>query len=131
MVGRCCSVGLPAPRGFDTHRLAHMLDSLGPRVNANLSANVESSVKLVPQARVYCWGCPGSTRRFESLPPQQFQVFSSFPHGTCSLSVSRQYLALDGISTTCLGAAFPNNPDSSTTPRDAAKTELDGVLTPL
>ncbi|CAL6279408.1 unnamed protein product [Bathycoccus prasinos] len=86
MVGRCCSVGLPAPRGFDTHRLAHMLDSLvrvSRRVNANLSANVESSVKLV--------------------------VFSSFPHGTCSLSVSRQYLALDGIYH-LLRAAFPNNP---------------------
>jgi hypothetical protein len=25
------------------------------------------------------------------------KFFSSFPHGTCSLSVSRQYLALDGI----------------------------------
>ena len=24
------------------------------------------------------------------------ELFSSFPHGTCSLSVSRQYLALDG-----------------------------------
>jgi hypothetical protein len=25
------------------------------------------------------------------------KFFSSFPHGTCSLSVSRHYLALDGI----------------------------------
>jgi hypothetical protein len=25
------------------------------------------------------------------------KFFSSFPHGTCSLSVSRRYLALDGI----------------------------------
>jgi len=39
------------------------------------------------------------------LTSEQFQVFltllskffSSFPPGTCSLSVSRQYLALDGI----------------------------------
>ena len=66
MVGRFCSVRLLAPRGFATHRLAHMLDSLvrvSRRVNANLSANVESSVKLEvispklthvdqPQARV-------------------------------------------------------------------------------
>ena len=35
--------------------------------------------------------------------------FSSFPRGTCSLSVSRPYLALDGIYRP-LGAAFPNNP---------------------
>ena len=40
-----------------------------------------------------------------SLPFQQVQAlltlfsksFSSFPHGTCSLSVSNQYLAVDGI----------------------------------
>jgi hypothetical protein len=36
------------------------------------------------------------------------KCFSSFPHGTCSLSVSRQYLALDGIYHP-IGAAFPNN----------------------
>ncbi|CAL9140312.1 unnamed protein product [Musa hybrid cultivar] len=35
--------------------------------------------------------------------------FSSFPRGTCSLSVSRPYLALDGIYRP-IGAAFPNNP---------------------
>ena len=37
------------------------------------------------------------------------QFFSSFPHGTCSLSVSRQYLALDGVYHP-FWAAFPNNP---------------------
>ena len=36
------------------------------------------------------------------------KFFSSFPRGTCSLSVSRQYLALDGIYHP-LFAAFPNN----------------------
>ena len=35
--------------------------------------------------------------------------FSSFPRGTCSLSVSRPYLALDGIYRP-IWAAFPNNP---------------------
>ncbi|KAK8660452.1 hypothetical protein V6N13_051378 [Hibiscus sabdariffa] len=35
--------------------------------------------------------------------------FSSFPHDTCSLSVSRLYLALDGIYLR-IRAAFPNNP---------------------
>ncbi len=50
------------------------------------------------------------------LPSKQFQVlltpssgsFSSFPHGTCSLSVSRPYLALDGTYHP-LRAAIPNN----------------------
>jgi hypothetical protein len=36
------------------------------------------------------------------------KFFSSFPHGTCSLSVSRQYLALDEIYHP-ICAAFPNN----------------------
>ena len=35
--------------------------------------------------------------------------FSSFPRGTCSLSVSRLYLALDGVYRP-IWAAFPNNP---------------------
>ncbi|KAK8660469.1 hypothetical protein V6N13_051395 [Hibiscus sabdariffa] len=35
--------------------------------------------------------------------------FSSFPRGTCSLSVCRPYLALDGIYRP-IRAAFPNNP---------------------
>ncbi|KEH17031.1 hypothetical protein MTR_0052s0170 [Medicago truncatula] len=51
------------------------------------------------------------------FPPDNFKhslslfskSFSSFPRRTCSLSVSRQYLALDGIYRP-IGAAFPNNP---------------------
>ena len=51
------------------------------------------------------------------FPPDNFKhsltlfskSFSSFPRGTCSLSVPRQYLALDGIYRP-IGAAFPNNP---------------------
>uniref|UniRef100_A0A3B6U589 Protein TAR1 n=1 Tax=Triticum aestivum TaxID=4565 RepID=A0A3B6U589_WHEAT len=35
--------------------------------------------------------------------------FSSFPRGTCSLSVSHLYLALDGVYRP-IWAAFPNNP---------------------
>lgn len=37
------------------------------------------------------------------------KFFSSFPHGTCSLSVSRRYLALDGVYHP-FWAAIPNNP---------------------
>ncbi|KAK8684328.1 hypothetical protein V6N13_040358 [Hibiscus sabdariffa] len=51
------------------------------------------------------------------FPPNNFKhsltlfskSFSSFPRGTCSLSVSRPYLALDGIYHP-IRAAFPNNP---------------------
>ncbi|KAI3493643.1 hypothetical protein L1887_40847 [Cichorium endivia] len=51
------------------------------------------------------------------FPPDNFKhsltlfsnSFSSFPRDTCLLSVSRRYLALDGIYRP-IGAAFPNNP---------------------
>jgi hypothetical protein len=51
------------------------------------------------------------------FPPDNFKhsltlfskSFSSFPRGTCLLSVSFPYLALDGIYR-LIGAAFPNNP---------------------
>ena len=60
-----------------------------------------------------------TSRRFSCIrfPPNGFAVFltlfskyfSPFPHGTCSLSVSCRYLALDGVYHP-LWAAFPNNP---------------------
>ena len=60
---------------------------------------------------------PGAPAASKPFPLNNFKhfltlfskFFSSFPHGTCSLSVSRQYLALDGIYH-LLRAAFPNNP---------------------
>ncbi|KAI3671717.1 hypothetical protein L2E82_53313 [Cichorium intybus] len=48
--------------------------------------------------------------------------------GTCLLSVSRRYLALDGIYRP-IGAAFPNKPDSQTAPRGATGSGHDGALT--
>ena len=44
------------------------------------------------------------------------KFFSSFPHGTCSLSVSRRYLALDEIYHP-FWAAFPSNPTLCGHPR--------------
>ena len=60
------------------------------------------------------WGTSPAPIRF---PPDNFKhyltlfskSFSSFPRGTCLLSVSRPYLALDRIYRP-IGAAFPNNP---------------------
>ncbi|KAL0313437.1 UNVERIFIED_CONTAM: protein TAR1 [Sesamum radiatum] len=52
---------------------------------------------------------PLPSQQFQALFDSIFKVFSSFPRGTCSLSVSRPYLALDGIYRP-IGAAFPNNP---------------------
>ena len=47
------------------------------------------------------------------------KFFSTFPHGTCPLSDSGQYLALNGVYHP-LWAAFPNNP----TPRTVQKAKL-------
>ena len=73
-------------------------------------------------------GCPSPTAdspaavSFRSLAFKRFpfnnftyfltlfsKFFSSFPHGTCSLSVSRHYLALDEVYHP-FWAAFPSNP---------------------
>ncbi|PHT28725.1 Protein TAR1 [Capsicum baccatum] len=65
------------------------------------------------------WSTPRVDRRTGSspFPPDNFKhsltlfskSFSSFPCGSCSLSVSRPYLALDGIHRP-IWAAIPNNP---------------------
>ena len=65
---------------------------------------------------VRTWKPHNSHTTQKRLPFKQFQVlltpssgsFSSFPHGTCSLSVSRPYLAWDGTYHP-LRAAIPNN----------------------
>ncbi|KAI3671408.1 hypothetical protein L2E82_53329 [Cichorium intybus] len=70
------------------------------------------------------------------FPPDNFKhsltlfskSFSSFPRGTCLLSVSRRYLALDGIYRP-IGAAIPKQPDSQTAPRGATGSGHDGALT--
>ena len=54
------------------------------------------------------WAQTLSLQRFQVLFTLFSKFFSSFLHSTCSLSVSRQYLALDGIYHP-LGAAVPSN----------------------
>ena len=56
------------------------------------------------------------------------KFFASFPHGTCSLSVSRQYLALDGIYHP-LRAALPSNSTLRKRLVHAYDPAADGILT--
>jgi hypothetical protein len=75
-------------------------------------------------------GAPAATERFPLNSFKHFltlfsKFFSSFPHGTCSLSVSRQYLALDGIYHP-LWAAFPNNPTRGKHLVERRSTDLRG-----
>ena len=100
------------------HALRRALQtSVGPQVVIfpPSQPTLTSPSRSVPrQAAAYSRGAPAASNR---LPPNNFKhfltlfskFFSSFPHGTCSLSVSRPYLALEGIYLP-LRAAFPNNP---------------------
>ena len=56
------------------------------------------------------------------------KCFSSFPHGTCSLSVSCQYLALGEVYHP-FKAAFPNNPTLRKCITKWQSRAKDGILT--
>ena len=127
--------------GFNTHVLAHMLDSLVrvsrrgkenhfvllshrpmlatevnsfsalPRpVTKHNSSRTQRPSRKRPgkydQANTGFLRFPFSNFRYSLTLFSKF--FASFPHGTCTLSVSHQYLALDGIYHP-LRAAIPNN----------------------
>ncbi|KAG9438637.1 hypothetical protein H6P81_021413 [Aristolochia fimbriata] len=53
---------------------------------------------------------PLPSRQFQALFDSFFKVLFIFPQGTCSLSVSRRYLAFDGIYRLYLGC-IPKQPD--------------------
>ncbi|KAK8528057.1 hypothetical protein V6N13_100804, partial [Hibiscus sabdariffa] len=92
---------------------AYQRPGLGPPPrSASVHAPSRSADRLSPSTSDR--GASPAPIRF---PPDNFKhsltlfskSFSSFPRGTCSLSVSRPYLALDGIYRP-IRAAFPNNP---------------------
>ena len=74
------------------------------RARRSASAAYSESVRVASPAPIRF--PPGNFKHSLTLFSKSF---SSFPRGTCSLSVSRQYLALDGVYRP-IGAAFPNNP---------------------
>ena len=112
--------------GFATPILAHMLDSLvrvSRRVEKTISSDhcYQTAVsqtlgtrkqprRVSRQLNHLTHEAPQAERLqaqhwFHRFPFSNFRYsltlfskfFASFPHGTCSLSVSHQYLALDGI----------------------------------
>ena len=58
------------------------------------------------------------------------KFFASFPHGTCALSVSHRYLALDGIYHP-LCAAIPNNTTQSCKLQSTAERESHPLCCPV
>jgi len=75
-----------------------------PRVERRTGSRRSASDRTAPLASIRF--PPGNFKHSLTLFSKSF---SSFPRGTCSLSVSRPYLALDGIYHP-IRAAFPNNP---------------------
>ena len=81
--------------------------TLTHKVRSTTDAGSKPPVTLALKRRAIPIACNNLTKMdwFHSLPFQQFQAlltlfsksFSPFPHGTCLLSVSNQYLALDEI----------------------------------
>ena len=77
-----------------------------------------------------------SNTSFQLFPLSKFKYFltlfskffSSFPHGTCSLSVSRQYLALDEIYHP-IRTALPSNPTLWTYVESGELLIINGIVT--
>ena len=84
-------------------------------IGAGRRRSIQIRQPLVPTTiRLNLAGCIANSIRFPFNGFTYFltlfsKFFSSFPHGTCSLSVSCLYLALDGVYHP-FWAAFPNNP---------------------
>ena len=87
----------------------------GSRVPENNRAVPKPTDSLASNDFAYCL----------TLSPK---CFSSFPHGTCSLSVSRQYLALDGYHHP-LHAPFPRNATRRHTEIAAPERRTYGAVT--
>jgi hypothetical protein len=96
--------------GYNTHKELHSHQRLR-RAKLMLTDWIKSAPSMV---NGWFWSSHTGFKRF---PFSNFtyywtlfsKFFSSFLHSTCSLSVSRQYLALDGVYHP-IRAAVPNNP---------------------
>ena len=83
----------------------------------NKSVSPKLNLTLPPQSSPPSLSLPPILASSARLPPRGFtyyltlssKFFSTFPHGTCSLSVSWSYLVLDGVYH-LIWAALPSNP---------------------
>ena len=119
-----CTQALPIPRDLPCSQLSNSaqtdVDFRQAEVHRSRIASVQASSEKIDSKRdallerLNPTGRIANSIRFPSNGFTHFltlfsKFFSSFPHGTCSLSVSCQYLALDGVYHP-LWAAIPNNP---------------------
>lgn len=136
LLGPCFKTGrMESPPTNTTSVPVHSGPPRGRTLRSSTAAMAKQWAVLRPrlcQRNSLCWFAPrverrtglnrsasdrGASHASIRFPPGNFKhsltlfskSFSSFPRGTCSLSVSRPYLALDGIYHP-IRAAFPNNP---------------------
>jgi hypothetical protein len=136
LLGPCFKTGrMESPPTNTTSVPVHSGPPHGRTLRSSTAAMAKQWAVLRPrlcQRNSLCWFAPrverrtglnrsasdrGASHASIRFPPGNFKhsltlfskSFSSFPRGTCSLSVSRPYLALDGIYHP-IRAAFPNNP---------------------
>ena len=150
LLGPCFKTGRIAPdwrtilarhpfagRGRARGRKSSVLDAAGRDLRHSrglrrraLVARPESMVPAGQCARRY-----PANGRYDSLASNDFtycftffsKSFSSFPHGTCSLSVSHKYLALEGYYLP-ISAAVPSNTTHKRTDRLARPLHGTGLL---
>ena len=137
------------PRGRTSRELLRRPDALDPGAHTHPKVDVNGTRACVRQSTGRGNEPPRNAPRTlasallnrRRLPERSFRLpldgfthcltlsskcFSAFPHGTCSLSDSCQYLALDGIYHP-LWAAFPNNP----TPHEQPQRQRRGAVQAL
>ena len=90
------------PKSSETsrNRLCRTITTRPSQLSLNLQHRLREPLRLPLNSFTYYWTLSS-------------KFFSTFPHGTCPLSVSCQYLALDGVYHP-LWAAFSNNPTPET-----------------
>jgi len=104
-----------------------------PAAKRHTASDVRTPTEAVQQPKL---SIAPSTTGIHRFPLNNFKYFltlfskffSSFPHGTCSLSVSRRYLALDETYHP-LRAALPSNPTLGTHVVRGEHRIKDGILT--
>ena len=113
LTARHCTSAQPATGARGYHQPEGWLPlprpSAASRADENLGARTEHPPVggwKMRAPNTGCIGFPFSDFRHSLTLFSKF--FASFPHGTCSLSVSRQYLALEGIYLP-IRAAVPSN----------------------
>lgn len=121
-------------RSADRHATAWHIRVNGARPQTETQVCTTNSPNIRTSIKRSILNLPATISSFTCLPLNGFtyywtlssKSFSTFPHGTCSLSVSWSYLVLDGVYHR-LRAALPSNPTLRRYPRSKPTTVATGL----